>query len=98
MIFAEMRYKQHYSDFHVELVDFIRSNFSDIQYGLQGDSWIWIFDEDEKVAIDTFSSMKHQVKCNSERSQLLKRVISNLSAKFELDVYEKPELEAHEDL
>jgi len=59
MIFADMEYQNEYSDFHSELVVFIESNFSMVKSGLQGDSWIWIFEADEKVAINTFSSMKH---------------------------------------
>lgn len=92
MILAAIRYEQHYADFHSELVDFISANFSEVQHGLQGDSWIWIFEGDEKVEIDTFSSMKHQVKCDSENSQLLQKVISRLSAQYDLEVYANPAL------
>lgn len=35
-------------------------HFSSVESGLQGDSWIWILDGDEKVSIDSFTSMKHQ--------------------------------------
>jgi hypothetical protein len=104
MIFAEMEYAKEYAklygdlvEFHTELVEFIKSEFSDIKYGLQSDSWIWIFDGSTKVAIDTFSSMKHQVKCDSAGSLLLKKVIESLSAKYVLNVYSEPELEAHEE-
>ena len=72
MIFADMEYQSDYSDFHSELVTFIEHNFSNIKSGLQCDSWIWIFEDDDKVAIDTFSSMKHQVKCESPNTKLVK--------------------------
>lgn len=62
MIFAEMDYPDEYWDFHDELKTHVASHFDRWESGLQSDSWFWIFDADQKVAIDTFSSMKHQVK------------------------------------
>lgn len=35
MIFAEMEYRKHYSDFHAELLAFIGKHFSEVQSGLQ---------------------------------------------------------------
>lgn len=98
MIFADMEYQSDYSDFHSELVTFIESNFSNVESGLQGDSWIWIFEGNDKVAIDSFSSMKHQVKCESSNNQLIQKVIQTLSRKYKLYTYSKPELEPHEDI
>ena len=96
MIFAEMEYQDEYCDFHEELLGFLNEHFSEVKYGLQGDSWFWIFDCEVKVAIDTFSSMKHQVK--SERAgQHVQKVIETLQLKYKLKVYERPELEGHED-
>ena len=95
MIFAEMEYQEHYSDFHAELVAFVAAHFSQVQSGLQGDSWIWILDGDEKVSIDTFTSMRHQIK-SPKAGAHVKRVIEILLPKFEMKVYEEPELEAHE--
>ncbi len=62
MIFAELEYEEEYGEFHQELYSYLVMNFSKIECGLQGDSWFWIFCGNEKVAIDTFSSMKHQIK------------------------------------
>jgi len=96
MIFAEMEYQKHYSDFHAELLAFIGRHFSQVQSGLQGDSWIWILDGEEKVAIDTFTSMKHQIK-SPKAGVHVQRVIEALRRQFEVKVYEEPELEGHED-
>ena len=95
MIFAEMKYPEHYSDFHAELFAFISRNFSKVDWGLQGDSWIWIFDGEEKVANDTFTSMKHQIK--SPMAGLhLQKVINLLQRRYEINVYDEPEFEGHE--
>jgi hypothetical protein len=96
MIFAEMEYQKDYCDFHAELLAFIDAHFSQVQSGLQGDSWIWILDGDEKVAIDTFSSMKHQIK-SPKAGQHVQKVIETLLLKYKVTVYEEPELEGHED-
>ena len=96
MIFAEMEYQKDYCDFHAELLAFIGVHFSQVKSGIQGDSWIWIFDGEEKVAIDTFSSMKHQIK-SPKAGQHVRKVIEILLLKYKVKVYEEPELEAHED-
>jgi hypothetical protein len=96
MIFAELRYPDRYEDFHDELLAFVRTRFADIESGLQGDSWMWIMDGDEKVALDTFSSMKHQVKLPKPGPHV-EKVIDALKEKYEITIYGAPELEAHED-
>ncbi len=96
MIYAEIQYEQHYSKIHSELVEFLESNFSDLQHGLQGDSWIWVFKNNEKVEIDTFYSMKHQIKSSSPGRLLVQEVIDSLSSKYDLLVFEDPKLEPHE--
>jgi hypothetical protein len=96
MIFAEMEYQEHYSDLHPELSAFVSRNFSKVEHGLQGDSWIWILDEGEKVAIDTFTSMKHQIK-SPKAGPHVQKVVDLLKRRYKLRVYEKPELEGHED-
>lgn len=98
MIFAEMQYEKDYSAMHFELVEYLQSNFPSIQHGLQGDSWIWVLDGDEKVAIDSFSSMNHQIKSETPGSELVERVIATLSERYKLARYDSPELEPHEDI
>ena len=97
MIFADFEYDDDYGDVHDGLVDFVSAHFDEVQHGLQGDSWIWIFDGDDKVAIDTFSAMTHQVKCASPDSRLLEKVLARLSTGYTLRLYTDPEPEPHED-
>ncbi len=97
MIFADIEYSKDYSNVHYELVNLMGSNFEIIKYGIQGDSWVWIFEENDKVTIDTFSSLKHQVKCDIKGSPLIKKVISVLKQKYEILEYDTPKLEIHED-
>lgn len=96
MVFAEFAYEMHYSDFHAELLERVMRHFSSVESGLQGDSWIWIFDGNAKVSIDTFTSMKHQIKSSSPGAHVQK-VIDALRDEFQLHVHEEPEREPHED-
>ena len=96
MIFAEMEYLGEYWDFHEELEGFLCNHFSHVKSGMQLDSWFWIFDDDEKVALDTFSSTKHQVK-SAKAGAHVEHVISILRSKYAVRVYSEPELEGHED-
>jgi len=96
MIFADLNYKQHYSDIHESLVRLLESKFEDVQHGLQGDSWIWVFEGGDKVEVDTFYSMKHQVKCSNISSRIPEKVIDILKSECEVFVYLEPEHEPHE--
>jgi hypothetical protein len=97
MMFADLLYEEHYGDVHDQLVALLSSEFEVVQHGHQGDSWIWVFEEDDKVEVDTFYSMKHQVKCSNPCSTLPARVIAVLKRKYEVRVYDEPEYEAHEE-
>ena len=96
MIFGEIDHPGHYSELHAELSAFVRDHFSRVQSGLQGDSWIWILDGEEKVAIDTFTSMKHQVK-SPKPGPHVRAVMDVLARRFHVTLFEKPALEGHED-
>jgi len=97
MIFAEMEYLEDHWGFHEELKEFLHGHFSRLESGVQGDSWFWIFDGEQKVAIDTFSSMKHQVK-SDRAGQHVQKVINTLLLKYQVNVYAEPKLEWHEDV
>ena len=62
MIFAALDYPERYEEIHDELVAFVKTRFASVESGLQSDSWIWIHLGQEKVAVDTFSGMKHSIK------------------------------------
>lgn len=97
MIFAEMDYQEEYWDFHSRLDVHLSAYFPHLESGIQGDSWFWIYDGEQKVAIDTFKSMKHQIKASAV-GPLVRAVIKVLRLKYRIKVYPEPELEAHEDV
>ena len=97
MVFAELRYEGHYDYQHDNIVNCLQEAFPDLQSGHQGDSWIWVGDEDNRVSIDTFYSMTHQVKAASPDNALLGLVLNRLQSSFELEIFENPQAEPHED-
>lgn len=93
MIFAEIKSELSGTDYHHELVELIKTNFSDVESGLQGDSWVWICDGSDKVEVDTFSSTNHEIKCDKADVLLVKQVIDCLSTQYNVQVYAKPKLD-----
>ena len=66
-----------------------------MESGLQSDSWIWIHFGEETVAVDTFTSMTHQVK-SARPGKHVEDVIVVLKEKYEVETYKEPKREAHE--
>lgn len=97
MIFAELQYEGHYDGLHAQLLAFLASHFEQLESGHQSDSYIWILDGGEKVAVDTFTSMKHQVK-SAAPGKHVQDVIRALQLRYPLDLYDPPLPEAHEDI
>lgn len=62
MIFAEPVYDGHYDSCHEELGRLLAAHFPQLRSGLQSDSWLWIGEGRELVAIDTFTALRQQVK------------------------------------
>ena len=96
MIHAELRYKKHYSELHDELVEQVQRHFPDLESGLQGNSWISICVNRETVTVDTFTSMKHQIKAANPNLRLVKQVIEIMAERFALTIFDNPGLEPHE--
>ncbi len=95
VIFAALDYPEAYEDKHEEFVKFATARFAFVDSGLQSDSWIWIHLGREKVAIDTFSGMKHLIK-SARAGPHVDAVIEAFRSSYTIHVYPTPELEPHE--
>jgi len=95
MIYGEIETDKSYYDFYDELLAYVKKNFKDVESGLQGDAYIWIKKLDEKVALDTFTSMRFEIK-SIENGTLAQDVIKTLQRQYPISLYTKPESEAHE--
>jgi hypothetical protein len=98
MIYGEIVTNQSYYDVYAPLLSLIKENFSEVESGVQGDAYIWIKSGDEKVALDTFTSMRFQIKSNKVSGLLVEQVITTLESEYKLYIYNEPEREGHEDI
>jgi hypothetical protein len=96
MVFADLKYSGTYEDAHDYLHAFLQSRFDRVEGGLQSDSCIWIWFDEDKVAVDTFSATNHQIKSSRSGSHV-ERVIEALKQKYNVAVYPQPVIEPHED-
>ena len=97
MVFAKIHYSKPYEEMHDGMLSFLESRFDRVQGGLQCDSWIWIHFGHDKVAVDTFTSMNHEVK-SATHGKHVGEVMRALQEKYQVEVYPEPETEAHEAL
>ncbi len=87
--FATIEHSQSYYAFYDELLAHVRAGFDEVQSGVQGDAWIWIFRDGEKVAVDTFYSMQFEINSDAE-SALLRDVIAHIGQKYPVRHYDEP--------
>lgn len=97
MIIGEIESSESYYDLYGKLLEFIKIHFRSVESGLQGDAYIWIASEGEKVSLDTFSSMRFQIKANASSSSLAKLVVNALKKQFAVQLYPEPICESHEE-
>lgn len=95
MVFAEIQYTLPYADMHEPLVRLLGRHFEHIESGLQSDSYIWVRAGELKIEVDTFTSMRHQVKARGP-SELLDRVLEVLSLEYTVWLFDPPMREGHE--
>jgi hypothetical protein len=87
--FAIIEHDQNYSVVYNELLQHIKSHFAHVESGLQGDAWIWVTQEKQKVAVDTFHSMQFEIKSDGKNA-LLQAVIDSLQKKYPVHIYDTP--------
>ena len=61
------------------------------------DSWIWALGDSDKVQIDTFTAMQHQIKSPYRDSRLVHEVIRELKGRYTVNMFSEPKHEEHED-
>lgn len=97
MIFAEIQYDDHYDEFHEHFLKYLKTHFAKVDAGLQSDFWIWIYEGERMVKVDTFSSMRHQIKSEDQNNPLIAKVIAVQQKKYKVVVYDEPLLVGHEE-
>ena len=88
VIFAELE-----RDKFDEIVQTLANHFENIQYGSQGDDWIWVHVEDDKIEIDSFFSMQLEVKGKYKYLPVSKRILKMLKDEWVLKVFDPPKID-----
>jgi len=88
VIFAELN-----RDKFDEILQTLMEHFKDIQYGRQGDDWIWVHIADDKIEIDSFFSMNLEVKGKHEHYTFALQVLHALEADWILQVFDPPKID-----
>ena len=96
MIYGEIETDKSYFAFYDELLAYVKKNFKDVESGFQGDAYIWIKNPNGKVSLDTFTSMRFEIKSDKNNGTLVQDVIKTLQKQYPLSLCTKAELEAHE--
>ncbi len=87
--FAIIDHAEPYETFYHALVAHLKSRFSDIQSGLQGDAWIMITEAGQNVHVNTFDAMQFEIKAD-DMSDLLQQVITAVQSHYPVRCYEPP--------
>lgn len=87
--FAVIEHSQSYYEFYEELLPHLEGHFACVESGVQGDAWIWIKENGQLVAVDTFSAMNFEIKSDSN-NELLQAVIKIIQDKYPVRLYDPP--------
>ena len=85
VIFAELN-----RDKFEDILDRLMKYYPSIQFGRQGDDWIWIHLEDDKIEIDSFFSDQLEVKGRQKHSKTIREILQALEKEWILKRFDPP--------
>lgn len=85
VIFAELN-----RDRFDEILQTLKSHFENIEYGRQGDDYIWIHLGDDKLEIDSFYSLNLEVKGRYRHRQFVMQVLREMENEWIFRVFDPP--------
>jgi hypothetical protein len=88
VIFAELN-----RDKFDDILQALQKRFDHIEYGRQGDDWIWIHLADDKIEIDSFFSMNLEVKGKYKHLPIIKQFLEDLKDDWILQVFDPPQID-----
>ena len=88
VIFAELN-RENFD----EILHTLKEHFDHVQSGRQGDDWIWIHLDDDKIEIDSFFSMQLEIKGKSKYLETVSKVIQNLDNSWIIQVFDPPKID-----
>lgn len=88
VIFAELN-RDHFD----EILQTLQKRFEYIEHGRQGDDWIWVHLENDKLEIDSFYSMNLEVKGRYEHTPVVGQILQALKDDWILQVFDPPKFD-----
>jgi hypothetical protein len=85
VIFAELN-REKFED----ILDRLMKYYLSIQFGRQGDDWIWVHVEDDRVEIDSFHSKQLEVKGRQKHSKTVKHILQVIEKEWILKRFDPP--------
>ncbi|GAB4399720.1 MAG: hypothetical protein OHK003_24430 [Anaerolineales bacterium] len=85
VIFAELN-REKFED----ILDRLMKYFQGIQFGRQGDDWIWVHVEDERIEIDSFTSEQLEVKGRRKHSKTVQDILRFIEKEWILNRFNPP--------
>jgi len=85
VIFAELN-REKFED----ILDRLMKYFQDIQFGRQGDDWIWVHVEDDRIEIDSFTSEQLEVKGRRKHSKTVQDILRFIEKDWILNRFNPP--------
>jgi len=89
VIFAELN-----RDKFEDILDRLMKFYPSVQFGRQGDDWIWVHVEDDKIEIDTFFSEQLEVKGRQRHSKTVKHILQIIEKEWILKRFDPPKVDS----
>ena len=88
VIFAELN-RDHFD----EILQTLTEHFENIQSGRQGDDWIWIHLDDDRIEIVSFYSMSLEVKGKYKHHAVVMQTLQNMVSNWIVQVFNPPKID-----
>jgi hypothetical protein len=76
-----------------QIVERLKRHFKNIEYGRQGDDWIWVHHKKEKIEIDTFFSNNLEVKGRRRQYQASNEILKALEDEWIIKIFSPPRVD-----
>ena len=85
VIFAELN-----RDRFDEITQMLSAHFADMEFGSQGDDWIWIHLGEDKIEIDSFYSMSLELKGKYKHLEIAMQIIQSMDDNWIVQIFDPP--------
>ena len=88
VIFAELKREK-----FEEILDRLMQSFQGVQFGRQGDDWIWVHVKDDRIEIDTFHSEQLEVKGRRKHFSTVRQILNLIEKDWIVKRFDPPKID-----